>query len=737
MDKDNLFEAETAVSKDKLLDKNRLRAVTRDILNDVDKEVEAELTKKTRKKSAAAKEAEADFEAEVGKEIADDEAEDAKARAKRAKSEKELAAIAKMSPAELAEFKKTLADAAKAAKADEDEDEAEIEDFIEKTAKEIKGMSPEEQTKYYTDLHNSLTGGKKFISFEPAVEKLKELIPEIKKLNLDGTMWAGKEASEIKAMLSPIGYLISLYDDKYARPDIADAIATANDEALKEADALKRSLVGENKQLEKEGKKAKYSADYIDMVVKDKFAKVKKSILKDEADAHKQVMIHNYLRDFYASENMYHMFMNIKPRMGYDSVSDDFDETVDSFDIFLNAPELKKALIKLYKQWKDKITHNSQIFDLAYRSGRGGQHERRSEKERDSHFGKDVAKLEKEIEKLSSDDTYYHEYLSAFQSTLKNVDEAISRVDYLKSKWADVKDILEKSDDELRQTDKAAKLKVEMETFELDDKRTAMYLKALEAALGGEDAMDPKKAVTEFEKAFAILDSYATEMKVAKKQIRNARNIISPDMSADDVLKFQEYIKPIKAKFGAKEGNDFPNSIYSPSFMKLFQKAIGYANKVGDLNAKLKQLKDRLVSAKNESITEENVMITELADPKSADIVAKVGMLAKAIRAAKLDDQEELLGALTPISALLAGKAGVNDADLVVDSIETLQEFADKAENDNLKTLVSEVLKAVAKMIHDFVSAKDPKILKESEDMVVPTEDAPKSSLYERANYLM
>jgi hypothetical protein len=337
MDKENLFEAETTVSKDKLLDKSRLRAVTRDILNDVDKEVEAELTRKTRKKSTAAKEAEADFDAEVGKEVADDEAEDAKVRAKRAKSEKELAAIAKMSPAELAEFKKTLADAAKAAKADEDEDEAEIEDFIEKTAKEIKGMTPEEQTKYYTDLHNTLTGGKKFVSFEPAVEKLKELIPEIKKLNLDGTMWAGKEALEIKSMLSPIGYLISLYDDKYARPDIADAIATANEEAMKEASDLKKDLVGENKLLEKEGKKTKYSDDYINMAVKDKFNKVKKSILKDETAAHKQVMIHNYLRDFYASENMYHMFMNIKPRMGYDSVSDDFDETVDSFDIFLNA----------------------------------------------------------------------------------------------------------------------------------------------------------------------------------------------------------------------------------------------------------------------------------------------------------------------------------------------------------------------------------------------------------------
>jgi hypothetical protein len=226
-------------------------------------------------------------------------------------------------------------------------------------------------------------------------------------------------------------------------------------------------------------------------------------------------------------------------------------------------------------------------------------------------------------------------------------------------------------------------------------------------------------------------------MRVAKKLVRNARNIISPDMNADDIVEFNKILKPIHNKLGAKEGREFPNSIYSPSFMKLFQKAIGYADKVGSMNVKIKQLKDRLASAKNESITEENVMITELADPKSADIVAKVGLLSKAIRAAKLDNQEELLGALTPVSALLAGKADVSDADLVVDSIEVLQAFAAKSDNDNLKTLVSEVLKAVAKMIHDFVSAKDPKILKESEDMVVPTEDAPKSSLYEQANYFM
>jgi hypothetical protein len=368
-----------------------------------------------------------------------------------------------------------------------------------------------------------------------------------------------------------------------------------------------------------------------------------------------------------------------------------------------------------------------------YRGSKGGQHERRSEKDIHSSLGRDVEKLRKQIDTLESDDTAYFDFLEILQKILKLTDDSVAFADSIKSRWSDVKAILESSKDELKQIDRSVKLKNFMETFELDPKRTMIYLKALEAAVGdGDSGFDPKEAKEQFEKAVAIVESYATEMKLAKVKLKQIRNLIGSNMSDADVLRVDEAMKFLKGRVGEKKDGEFANTIYSDTFMKMLQKAIGASSKVGDLRAKRDALRAKLVAAemKESERLEKDIMITELAAIEHPEAKELVGSLAKDIRALKLDNQEDLLGSLTALASLFSGKAGAKDADLVVGAVETIQELADKSENAELKVKIGRIISAVANIIHEFTSAKEPKVVKESEE-------TPISSLRSKAEYLL
>lgn len=732
---DSRAKTDSEVKARELADKQKenLRKLTRDLLNNVDSEVEAEIKKSSGKKSSEEKEIEDELTSKTMRRFKDDiDAEEAML-SDRKKREKQKESLTKMSAAELAEFQKTLAASIKAADEAEDETEDQVEEFISKTAKEIKELSPEKQQKYYSDMFASISGGRKFAGFSSYVDLAKELIEKIPKIDLEGTVFTTRGASvEFKALVSSLGYFVHLYDKSYARPDIADELKNASIESQKEAAAAKKSMEGENASLEREGRKAKYSADYIEMETKNVYQRTFKKIIKNEEALIKEVFLHEYLRDFFAGENLYHFFMIAKPVMGYDSVADEFGEP-DESDLFLNANDLRKKIIKMYEQTKKAIAANSTLFEELYRGSKGGQHERRSEKDIHRSLGRDVEKLKKQIDSLESDDTAYFDFLEILQKILKLTDDSVTFADSIKSRWSDVKAILESSKDELKQIDRSVKLKNFMETFELDPKRTMIYLKALESAVGdGDSGFDPKEAKEQFEKAVAIVESYAAEMKLAKVKLKQIRNLIGSNMSDADVLRVDEAMKFLKGRVGEKKDGEFANTIYSDSFMKLLQKAIGASSKVGDLRAKRDALRAKLVAAemKESERLEKDIMITELAAIEHPEAKELVGSLAKDIRAQKLDNQEELLGSLTALASLFSGKAGVKDADLVVGAVETLQDLAKDAENSELKAKVGKVISAVAKMIHDFTSAKEPKVVKESEE-------TPISSLRSKAEYLL
>lgn len=713
--------------------KDRLRKLTRDLLNNVDSEVEAEIKKSSGKKSSVEKEIEDELTSKSMRRFKDDiDAED-KMLSDRKSKDKQRESLTKMSAAELAEFQKTLAAANKQAEEDEDETKEEVEDFVSKTAKEIRDLEPEAKQKYYSNLFGSISGGRKFAGFASYVDLAKELVEKIPKLDLTGTIFTTRGAGvEFKALTAALGYFIHLYDKDYARPDIADELKNAEKEAQKESLDAKKSMEGENASLEREGKKAKYSKDYIDMETKNVYQKTLKKILKNEEALIKEVILHEYLRDFFAGENLYHFFMIAKPLMGFDSVSDEFDDPYEA-DMFLNATDLRKKIIKMYEQTKKAIAANSTLFDELYRGSKGGQHERRSESEVRRSLGKDVEKLKKQIDSLESDETAYFDFLELLQKILKNTDESITFADAINSRWNDVKVILDTSKDELKKIDRAVKLKNFMETFELDSKRTTLYLKALEAAVGdGDSGFDPKNAKAEFEKAISIVDSYATEMKMAKAKLKLIRNLIGSDMSDADVIRVDAAMKFLKGRVGEKKDGEFSNSIYSDTFMKLLQKSIGASSKVGDLRAKRDALRAKLVAAemKESAETSKEDMITELAVIENPEAKEALGLLAKVIRAQKLSNQEELLGDLTALASLFSGKAGFKDADLVVGAIENLQDLADKSENTELKTMVGKVIGTVSKMVHEFTSAKEPKVVKESEE-------TPISTFRSKAEYLL
>lgn len=704
--------------------KDRLRKLTRDLLNNVDSEVEAEIKKSSGKKSSVEKEIEDELTAKSMRRFKTDiDAEEEMLSARKSR-EKQKESLTKMSAAELADFQKTLIAANKQAEEDEEETKEEVADFVAKTAKEIKDLEPAEKQKYYSNLFGSISGGRKFAGFSSHVDTAKELLEKIPKLDLTGTIFTTRGASvEFKALTAALGYFVHLYDKDYARPDIADELKNAEQEAQKESLAAKKSMEGENASLEREGKKIKYSKDYIDAETKNVYQRTLKKILKNEEALIKEVLLHEYLRDFFAGENLYHFFMIVKPLIGYDSVADEFDDPSES-DLFFNATDLRKKIIKMYEQTKKAIAVNSTLFDEVYRKGKGGQHQRRSEEEVHRSLGRDVEKLKKEIDALSSDETAYFDFLESFQKILKLTDEAITTADAITAKWADLKVILDTSKDPIRQIDRSVKMKNFMETYELDPKRTMMYLKALESAVGdGDSDFDPKHAKAEFEKAISIVDSYATEMKLAKSKLRLARNLIGSDMTDADVLRVVSSIKFLQERAGEKKDGGFPNTIYSDTFMKLLQKAISISSKVGDLRNKMASLKEKLSSAevKESAEHEKEIMITELAAIEHPEAKEALGSLAKDIRAMKASNQEELLGDLTALASLFSGKAGAKDADLVVGAIENLQELSDKSENTELKAKIGKVIGAVSKMILDFTSAKEPKVVKESAETPIST----------------
>lgn len=732
---DSRARTDSEVKAKELADKQRenLRKLTRDLLNNVDSEVDAEIKKSSGKKSSVEKEIEDELTSKSMRRFKDDIDAEEKMLSARKSREKQKESLTKMSAAELAEFQKTLAASIKAADADEDETEDQVEEFISKTTKEIKELTPEKQQKYYSDMFASISGGRKFAGFSAYTDLAKELIEKIPKIDLDGTVFTTRGASvEFKALVSSLGYFVHLYDKDYARPDIADELKNASIEAQKAAADAKKSMEGENASLAREGRKAKYSSDYIEMETKNVYQRTFKKIIKNEDALIKEVFLHEYLRDFFAGENLYHFFMIAKPVMGYDSVTDEFGEP-DETDLFLNAQDLRKKIIKMYEQTKKSIAANSTLFEELYRGNKGGQHERRSEKDIHRSLGRDVEKLRKQIDTLESDDTAYFDFLEILQKILKATDDSVTFADAIKSRWADVKTILESSKDELKQIDRSVKLKNFMETFELDPKRTMIYLKALESAVGdGDSGFDPKEAKEQFEKAVAIVESYAAEMKLAKVKLKQIRNLIGSNMSDADVLRVDEAMKFLKGRVGEKKDGEFANTIYSDTFMKLLQKAIGASSKVGDLRAKRDALRAKLVAAemKESERLEKDIMITELAAIENPIAKEIVGSLAKDIRALKLDNQEDLLGSLTALASLFSGKAGAKDADLVVGAVETIQELADKSENAELKIKIGRIISAVSNMIHEFTSAKEPKVVKESEE-------TPISSLRSKAEYLL